>query len=59
MKAFETAAIEDDGESKTATNGALSGGILCAVLSGSGVATRTLCATSLHGDKMAQKLSVI
>ena len=36
-KALETAAIEDDGKTKTATNGALSGRILRTVLPGAGV----------------------
>ena len=48
VKAFESAAIEDDGESKTATNGALFGRVLCTLLAGAGVAIRTTRGTLLR-----------
>ena len=54
VKAFEAAAIEDNGGSKTSTNGALSGRILRTLLAGDGVAIRTTCGTLLLWEKSAQ-----
>ena len=58
-KAFETAAIEDDGRSKTSTNGALSGRILRTVLPGAGVSILTTQGTPLLREKSVQKSSAI
>ena len=57
--ALKTAAIEDDGETKTATNGAYSRKILRTVLSGAGVGTLTTCGTPLLQKKSVQKSSTI
>ena len=43
LKAFETATIEDDGGTKTATISALSDKILCNLLDRSGTATCATC----------------
>ena len=47
VKAFEMAAIEDNGATKTATNGALSNRILCNLLDGNEITPCSMRGSSL------------